>query len=80
MTVGAMAPQLPRSAARLVHVAELLLFLEGVHHPEPVVAVPEELMLLDEPSERLVDELVSRVDVVKQLSAERKIAAVDREV
>src|SRR5437763_13714468 len=60
-------PELPGRLPRIVQIGELLLLLEGVHAPELVVAVAEELALGDEPVGRRMDELVAGPAVVEDL-------------
>src|SRR5215813_1866618 len=52
--------------------------LRRVHrHPETVVRVREQLVLLHESAERLLDELFAFLDVVEDLTAEREEPGVD---
>src|SRR5215831_13713908 len=73
-------PDLPGSIALAVHVRELLVLLEGVHAPEAVVPVSDELLLLDQAMERLLDQLLALFDVVEDLAPEDEEAAVDQEI
>src|SRR5581483_1413155 len=72
-------PDLPRRTAAIEEVSELLLLLEGVHAPEPIVPVPEELPLPDEPGEWLDNEFLARLDVIEYLPAHNEVPAIDKE-
>src|SRR5438874_13206879 len=73
-------PELPGRLPRIVQIGELLLLLEGVHAPELVVPVAEELALGDEPVERRIDELVAGPDVVEDLPPQADAPRVDDHV
>src|SRR4051794_6950734 len=73
-------PQLPGRLTGIIQIGKLLLLLESVHAPEPVVAVPEQLALRDEPVEGRIDELVARPDVVEDLAAQAEESGVDDHV
>jgi hypothetical protein len=61
-------PERPGRVPRLVLGLEVLLVLEGVHRrPEPLVAVGEQQVLLDEALERLLDQLLPFADEVEDL-------------
>src|SRR5688572_2152572 len=63
-------PDLPRGGAVLVQRLEALLVLERVHRrPEAVVTLGQDLLVLHEPRERLVDQVLARSDVVDDLGA-----------
>ncbi len=58
--------------------SSVLLVLERVHRrPEAVVPEGHQPALLDQPPERLLDELLALADVVEDLPAEDEVAAVD---
>ena len=58
-----------------------MLVLERVHRrPEPVVRECCQLALLDQPLERLLDEVLAFFDVVEELTAEDEEAGVDPEI
>src|SRR3954470_17638429 len=68
---GLAGPHLPRGVAAGRDAVELDLVLERVHRaPEPVVGVCQQPLRLDEPGERLDDELLARVHVLEDLSAQ----------
>ncbi len=70
-------PDLPGRVAALDHVVERLLLLEGVHrHPEAVVPVGIEAVLLHQPGEALHHELLAFEEIVEDLRAQDEIAAV----
>src|SRR5689334_25255233 len=74
-------PERPRRSSRLPHLLEVLDVLEGVHRrPESVVLVGHQLVLLDQPPERLLDQLLARPDVVEDLTPEEEVAAVDPDI
>src|SRR4051794_32206652 len=59
-------PDLPRRLAARVHVVEELLLLERVHaQEEAIVLVSDQLLLLDQPLERFLDELLAGADHVE---------------
>ena len=71
----------PGRAARLVQPLEPLPVLDRVHRPEEaLVREGDDLAAGDQPRERLLDELVSRLDPVEQLAAAHEEAAVDPHV
>ena len=75
-------PTLSQGAlTRLVQGLEALPVLDRVHRPEePVVRIRDELVPRDQPRERLLDQLVARLDQVEDLAPEDEEAAVDADV
>src|SRR3989475_1836233 len=71
-------PDLPRRVAPGVHVVQALLVLERVHRrPEPIVAVGQQLVLGEEPLERVRHEVFAVPQVVEDLALENVIPTVD---
>src|SRR5262245_41962256 len=61
-----------------MQLVEFRLVLRGIHrHPEAIVRVREQLVLLHESAERLRDELFAFLDVVEDLAAEGEEPGVD---
>ena len=74
-------PQLPRRLPALLQALEPLLLLQRVHRrPEAVVAVREQLVGRGQPVERLLDEVLTGVQLVEELGAHDEVAAVDPDV
>src|SRR5687768_14991572 len=71
-------PDFPRGFAPIVQLVELLPVFERVHAgPVAVVWIGEQLFLGDQPLERLLDELLARLQVREDVMAKDKEAAVD---
>ncbi len=71
----------PRSSSRFEQAFEPLPILDRVHRAEEaVVHVYADLFPRDQPRERLLDELVPRLDLVEHVSAHHEEAAVDPDV
>src|SRR5262245_54795071 len=66
----------PGHAALLDHVLEDLLVLEGVHRaPETFMLEGKQLIGLDQPSERRLDQLIAILEVVEDFGAEDEESA-----
>src|SRR5206468_12699572 len=71
-------PYFPGRLAPRVQLFELLLVLERVHAaPVTLVLVGQQLLLCDQPLERLLDQLLARLDVVEDFGAEGEEAPVN---
>src|SRR5208282_1312494 len=73
----AVFPEPPRSFAGSVQLIQDLLVLERIHVlPKAVVALRPDLALGDQPLEGFVDQLLSGLDVPKDLLPKHKVAAI----
>ena len=71
----------PGHAALLDHVLEDFLVLQGVHRaPEALMLEGKQLIRLDQPAERRLDQFLAILEVVEDLGAEDEEAAIDPEI
>src|ERR1700690_2019521 len=71
-------PYFPRRIAALKNIIELLLVLKRVHRREiPIVLISRQLLLFDQPLERLRDQFLSGSHVLENVLLENKKPAID---
>src|SRR3954453_16685758 len=76
--LAVLQPHGPRRDRGVRQRVEAVLLLERVHRrPEALVAIRDQLARRDQPAERLLDELLTLLEVVEDVVAEDQVAAVD---
>src|SRR5713101_777415 len=75
---GGGLPNFPGRRTARAQIVQVLLVLERVHRgPEPIVVVGDQLPLLDQPTERPVDQLFPVPEVAEDVALEDEVASVD---
>src|SRR5258708_3821729 len=73
-------PDLPRCDADIVHIRQFLMLLEGIHAPELVGRVANDLLFCDQSLKRLHNQLLARLYVFENLFSEYEKAGIDPNV